>query len=215
LTREELRDLNRQLNASTLATTYPEPQLPGYELTSTDKHIYDSVREVAARHKVPAAALAEMAELVLDLNQHLAGEEFAEAGGGGNPEALLRKEWGSGFSENLQAAHRAYRHFADADLQNALDSVVPGQNFRLGDFPPLVRVFARIGKSLPADALPASFEGGSTTRARDGMPTTRREAQRQVDEIYRNNPVGSPGYRSAKTQAVLKRLFEVLADGGQ
>jgi hypothetical protein len=214
-TREERRDHDRIMNGSGLAAEFPEPQLDGYELTSTDKEIFDGVREVAHRHKVPPAALQEMAELVLDLNLNMAGEEFAEAGGGGDTEAVMRQAWKEDFDKNLSVANRAFEHFATPDLWKALKTIVPGTSMRLGDFPPLVRTFERIGRTLPYDAIPGEFTGGRVTQAQGGMPGTRREAQRQVDEIYRNNPVGSPGYRSAKTQAVLKRLFEILGDGEQ
>jgi hypothetical protein len=213
LTPAEQRELDRLMRGNSgLSDQYPEPALPDYQMTSADREIFDGVREIAARHKVPPEALQQMAELVLDMNQQMAGEAYADAAAAA-ADRQLRKEWGSAFDANLASAGRAFRHFGGPDLQAALDLPIPGSTTRLGDFAPLVRCFAQIGKMLPADALPGEFTGGSTTRAQGGMPGSPGAAKAEIARMHKQHAVGTPGYTDKAFQRKLQALYRVAYPG--
>lgn len=111
----------------------------------------------------------------------------------------LKKEWGQAFDREVYAAQLAVKEFGGEQLQKAL------MDKGLANDPDLIRVFAKIGKSLKEDAVKNPTAPGFNTK-------TPEEAMREANAMLGdfNHPLHKRDHPNHE-QAIkdLNRLFEM------
>jgi hypothetical protein len=121
-----------------------------------DNELFDSVKEIGAKHQVPAEAMQEMVDMyakrIADSDEALKNQ-WAQIEEGWKNDAKTDKEiGGDNFDTNVEKAKRAIETFGTPELKEALEQT------RMGNHPEVIRLLSRIGEKITEDG---SFDTGS------------------------------------------------------
>ena len=130
----------------------------------------------------------------------------------GGDHAQLVNEWGGDFSENLAYAKAAFTDIAKSrpDLIEKFDAA------GLGNDPAILKHLAQHGRlhaGLMGDMTVArnySYEP-TTSRISSARPGSKRAAQDELNELYRENPPGTEKYKDPKVQRRITQLTSMIS----
>lgn len=200
-TPEDVAKFRKALGVPGAPEEYQFAPPEGVEFDDNDKAIVEAFRPIAHKYNVPQAAFAEfMSELTKmggEIRQNITEEvhSFRE-----ETQALLDKEWGSDKAKNINFATRASKaHGGDKFIDFLNQTKLEGGGL-LGDHPDMVKFLATVGrKSDEADMIVVSSQA------------EKQSAKERIDQILKENPVGSPNYTSPAVQRELADLYKKVA----
>lgn len=128
---------------------------------SVDTELFDGVKEIAAKHNIPAEAVQEMvdayAKRVAESDTNLQ-KQWAEVEKGWKDTAKNDPEIGGDkFDSSVEKAKRAISTFGTPELKEALEQS------RMGNNPEVIRFMTRIGEKITEDG---GFDRGSSSGQR-------------------------------------------------
>lgn len=152
----------------------------------------------AALHKAGVAPW-QAGELAAWAAFEMADEGKAAAEAKAQTEAVLQKEWGAAYTQNLELAHRSLRRYASADEIAALNATKDSLGNALGNAPWLAKLLADVGKGQAELAAPGGQPGGT--------PMSAEAAKQRIEAINKDPELSTK--RLAGDPAVLKELQEL------
>jgi len=155
-TPEDVAAYHKALGVPEKPDAYKLPEGMSDGLSDTGKVVVTGV--LAEMHK--AGATQAQVDAALSTFHRLNGEALAirqaeAARAVEKADASLRREWGSDFDGNVQAAQRAAKTFGDADFAKFIAEATVG-GIPLANHPAFIKAFATIGRRMSEDGFQAA-----------------------------------------------------------
>lgn len=201
-TPEELADFYGKLGRPEAADKYQLPQLediPGF--TSIDS-MKEGFKKVAHENGLTTKQVENLFKWYHGENVNFAKSmEEQRTNSRTQAEESLKKEFGNGFDEKIAVAQKAYKVYADPDMQDLLEES------GLANDPSVVKFFAKLGEGIKEDTIVGGKDGSGGNFKR-----TPAEAQAMINSKYGDkdfmtayNDKMHPGHKDAVT--TMERLF--------
>jgi len=206
-TPEDIASFNRAIGVPSKPEEYEVKAPEGYEVPETTKAVLDQFKAKALEAGVRKSEFGALAETYLAMEAaafQAEADEIAEGRRAG--EAELKREYGKDLEMHLNAGRDLLHRLEIPNIDDLLGAtVVYGQHkIPLGDHPVFIATLAKLG-----------LRGGEAQPGGTNLFVTKDErenARARIQEIYREHPAGSDGYKSKKVQDELQRLFSMLDD---